>query len=148
MSIAVHTLRQFGYNPSSSVDYSNIEGESFSLVKQSPALIAKIVSDSTFEYNVKSKALKMDVMEGVVDNDAVLKDGLWLDPAIALVPKTSTLSFQQKRSLTLYMCDSVPIASLIHSWGYDVESVCMLRGRTDAQYHRVFEGPHFQNERC
>ena len=90
----------------------------------------------------------MDLLEGVVDNDVVLEDGLWLDPVVALLSKTSKLSFQQKRLLTLYMCDSVPTASLINSWGYDVESVCMVRGRTDAQYHRVFEGPHFQNERC
>ena len=69
VAIAVNTLRQFGFNPSSSVDFSHSEGDAFSLVKHSPALIARIVAECALEYSVKAKVLRMDLLEGVVDNE-------------------------------------------------------------------------------
>ena len=95
-------------------------------MKQSPALIARIVAERALEYSVKAKVHNLDLLKGVVDNDAVLTGGLWLDPALALLSKTSKLSFHQKRLITLYMCDAVPTASLLNSWGYDVDSLCPL----------------------
>ena len=37
VAIAVHTLSQFGFNPTSSVKFSNAEGDSLPSVKHSPA---------------------------------------------------------------------------------------------------------------
>ena len=52
VAIAVHTLSQLGFNPSSSVDFSSAEGDSFSFIKHSPALIARVITDSAIEHSV------------------------------------------------------------------------------------------------
>ena len=72
VAIALHTLKQFGFNPNSSVEFSNVQGDCFSFIKHSPALIAKTIADCAIEYSVTAKVSSMELLQGVSDNDAVL----------------------------------------------------------------------------